>query len=130
IIDLERRWRWAIWGLYVAAWTTALIAPVPETPGLNVEGFGGFTPRMLIAKTLHVCAYALLAALTGWLRVAPPWRLWVLFALMAHAPGPETIQLRVVYRSGLLTDVALAQVGIALGMLGPWRWWCGPAGER
>jgi VanZ family protein len=127
VIDLERRWRWWVWGVYLVAWTTALIAPVPETPGLNVEGFGGLSLRMLVAKTVHVCAYALLAALTGWLRVAPPRRLWLLFFLTVHATATEIIQLQVVYRTGQLTDVALDQLGIALGMLCTWRWWRAPA---
>ncbi len=124
VIDLPPPWRWCIWGLYVVAWTTALIAPVPETPGLNNVGFGDISLRFLVSKAVHVSAYALLTVLTGWLQLAPPRRLWLLFLLMAHATATELIQEQLVYRSGLLSDVVIDQIGIALGLLAAWRWWC------
>jgi VanZ family protein len=102
-----------------------LLVQVPETPGLgDVEGF---SLRTLIGKSLHVGAYALLAVLSGWLRPAPRYRWLLAYLVMAHATATEVAQTTTGYRTGELTDVALDHVGIALGMLCAWRWWCAPA---
>ena len=58
--------------------------------------------KFLIAKTLHVAAYAVLAGLSGWLRVPSRFRWILLFVIMAHAPATELLQLLVEGRTGSL----------------------------
>ena len=61
-------WRWPIWVVYQLAWTVALL--VPLAPSLHGDTQNLFI-EFLFAKIVHISAYAVLAALTGWLR-APP----------------------------------------------------------
>jgi VanZ family protein len=114
-------WRWLVWGVYVLLLTTALVLPgeaVNQWPG-------GISPgrKFLIAKTGHVCAYALMTILSGWLRVPVRFRLPLLFFLMAHAALTELIQLHVSNRTGTVDDVVLDHLGIAAGLLVSWKWW-------
>jgi VanZ family protein len=115
--------RWWIWSVYLAAWSAALLVPVPgghwDLPDLHVN------LRLLVAKTLHFCAYALLAILTGWVRAPARWRFVLMFVLMGHASLTEMLQfwLAFIGRSGTLTDVALDHAGIAVGMALSWKWW-------
>jgi VanZ family protein len=115
-------WRWTIWIVFALAWTVALVAPVPETEELP---FGELlvTRKVLFAKSVHVAAYAVFAVLTGWLPVPLRWRPLLMFLLMFHGAATEFIQLHLVYRSGLLSDVLLDHLGIALGWCASWKWW-------
>src|SRR5260370_27130791 len=80
-------WRWLVWVVYVASWTTALLMPVPAGDW-TVEGVE-IDLRYLFAKCVHISAYAVLAGLSGWLPV--PYRhRWLLpFFFMAHGTGTE-----------------------------------------
>jgi VanZ family protein len=115
------RWRWLVWGVYVLLWTTALVLP-----GGAVESLSGVIPReekFLLAKIGHVCAYALMTILSGWLRVPVRFRLLLLFFLMAHAGATEWIQLHVPNRGGSVEDVVLDHLGIGAGLIVSWKWW-------
>jgi VanZ family protein len=118
------RWRWLIWGVYVAAWTTALLMPVPHGQW-KVEGVP-IDFRYLVAKTIHVTAYALLAGLSGWLRVPVRYRVLLLFCIMAHGTLTELLQRLTQDRDGSLYDVGFDHLGIALGLLLTWKWWTEP----
>jgi len=114
-----RKIRWLVWLVYIACWTTALVMPVPSHGDWHVINID---LKFLVAKTLHVSGYALLVGLTGWLRVPQRYRWLMMYLLMGHATLTEVIQDHV-GRNGSLYDVALDQVGIALGLLLTWRWW-------
>lgn len=75
------------------------------------------------SKSLHVISYALLAILSGWLRV--PWRSrWLLLVFIsAHGFGTELLQNFVVSRHASLRDVALDHLGAVLGLGVSWKWW-------
>jgi hypothetical protein len=118
-------WRWTIWGVYLFAWTAALIMPVPGGDGWEIEALR-INLKLLLGKGLHVLAYAALAMLTGRLAVRVRYRLLLMYFLMAHTVLTEILQMTVSYRSGTLWDALLDQVGIALGVLLSWPWWTAP----
>ncbi|MCI0643130.1 MAG: VanZ family protein [Gemmataceae bacterium] len=113
--------RWLIWSFYVALWTVALLLP-PEVPEAIVNHEIIRDRKFLIGKTVHIVAFAVMTILTGWLRSPPRWRLLLLAFLLVHPTVTELLQLEV-GRTGLLTDVALDQVGVALGLALSWKWW-------
>jgi hypothetical protein len=118
--------RWLIWAVYVTLWTTALVIPVPPT-GLPVDDFIELH-RFLIDKTVHVSAYVVLTALTGWLTVPARYRLLLLFFVMAHGTATELTQwglttLGISERTGMLYDVGFDNVGVLIGLLLSWKWW-------
>jgi VanZ family protein len=114
-------WRWLAWGIYVLLFTTALVLPqaaIGNWPGdLSPGG------KKFIAKAGHVCAYALMTILSGWLRLPVRFRLLLLFFLMAHAGATEWIQLHFSHRTGIVDDVVLDHLGIAAGLAVSWKWW-------
>jgi VanZ family protein len=116
--------RWWVWLLYVVAWTTALLVPVPTTGNWDL-GDTEIDLRFVIAKTVHVSAYALLAALTAWLRAPVRWRFLLMFFLMLHGTLTEMVQWTIesLGRTGELRDVAIDNAGIAIGMVLTWRLW-------
>src|SRR5207253_6623626 len=89
------RRRWVIWSVFFVAWTIGLLVPMPE-----ITESWALSVKFLIAKTLHVTAYAMLAVLSGWLRVAPRFRWLLLFVIMVHATATELIQQHVHGRRG------------------------------
>ena len=120
------KWRWPIWSVYLLLWTVGLL--YPTTPSLGSIDDVISPIHMLIAKVLHVTAYAVLAMLTGWLRVPPRYRWLLLFVIMVHATLTEvgqrvTREMQVSTRTGELYDVALDNAGIFLGLLASWKWW-------
>jgi len=121
-------WRWVVWAVFVALWTTALVLPLPEDRNWPVA----LSPerKYLLAKTGHVCAYALMTILSGWLRVPMRFRLLLLFFLMAHAAATEWIQLNISNRTGTVDDVMLDHLGIAAGLILSWKWWSRDDGNR
>jgi glucan phosphoethanolaminetransferase (alkaline phosphatase superfamily) len=121
LLTLPARWRWLIWTCYVLSWTTALLMPSFAQQNLHLT-FGEST--FLIAKTVHVTAYAVLAVLTGWLGTRGRLR-WGMFAfLLVHAAGTECLQYAMnLGREGSPRDVLLNLVGIGLGMAVSWKWW-------
>jgi hypothetical protein len=122
-------WRWWIWGAFLTAWSTALLMPVPHDPW--IIGQFEFSRKLIFAKSLHLGAYTFLTILTAWLRAPLRYRFLLVFLLMAHATLTEVLQflLEFIGRHGSLMDVALDQVGIALGILLTWKWWTGGVKE-
>lgn len=121
-----RRRRWLLWFLFVFLWTTALVVPVPGDTILDFQHIR-INVKFVLAKTLHVLAYAGMTILSGRLLIAPRFRWAMMYFLMFHAGLTEIIQERLVYRSGLLMDVMFDSVGVALGVLVSWRHWTAPA---
>jgi hypothetical protein len=127
-LPLLPRRRWQLWGLYVIAWTVALLYPI--VPDIGLEGTEELlTVRAVIGKTAHVSAYAVMAVLTGWLRAPTRYRWLLVFFVMAHATATEmgqwvmNEQLGWSIRTGDLRDVAYDNVGILMGLLLSWKWW-------
>lgn len=116
------RLRWLLWICYVFLWTTLLVVPFPDLGQWPL-----FDPpigdKYLIGKAGHVCAYALMTILTGWLRVGFQARLLLLFFLMAHASATEWVQLHLSNRTGLVDDIVLDHLGILTGLVLSWKWW-------
>ena len=119
--------RWWIWGVCITAWTIALLYPV--VPRIGLEGTEELlTLRAVVAKTVHVGAYAFLAGLTGWLRAPLRYRALLVFILMAHGTATELLQAWMEHmqwsvRKGQLTDVGFDNLGILIGLLTTWKWW-------
>jgi hypothetical protein len=125
--EMLHGWRWWIWGFYVAAWTTALLMPVPDTgrwPRVHLAD-EEFDLKFFFSKTVHVSAYTVMTLLTAWLRAPTRYRVLLMFFLMAHATLTEMLQknIEVINRTGQLEDVALDHVGIAVGVALGWSWW-------
>jgi len=118
---MPARWRWTIWIVLVALWTTALTRPLPDFT--EIAGEGIMAHRYVLAKTLHVAGYAMLAVLSGWLRAPMRWRIALMFFLMVHGTITEHIQLHVEGRTGTLEDVGFDHLGIFLGYVASWKWW-------
>jgi len=118
--------RWAIWFAFLVAWSVALLVPDPIGWLLRHKPDSLELPHQttfLMAKTLHVTAYAVAAVLTGWLRAPGPWR-WVLLVFwFLHADATEVGQRFVPGRSGSLRDVALDHLGLLIGVALSWHWW-------
>jgi VanZ family protein len=103
---------WAAWALLLAAWTVALLRPVPESVGNLVPDL---SLRFWAAKGLHLSAYGFLACAVCWLPASKRGRLLVGAALLAHAALTEVGQLYVPGRSGQVSDVFINATGLALG---------------
>jgi hypothetical protein len=127
VSPLPTSWRWWLWLVYVLAWTSALLMPVPGDSHWDIADLE-INLRYVFGKALHVSAYAVLAALTAWLRAPMRWRFFLMFFLMVHATLTEVLQYSIesLGRSGELFDVGLDHAGVAIGMLLTWRWWTDP----
>jgi VanZ family protein len=121
---MDRRTRWLVWGVYVVLWTALLVMPAGAINRLSPPEIL-LGSKYLIAKSLHVTAYAVMALLCGWLHISSRFRWLLIFFLMGHATLTEMIQFHVpeLRRSGELNDVAFDQFGITLGLLLSWSWW-------
>ena len=117
---LSPKLRWVIWSAYTAAWTTALLTPHPAVVADEVLGEEN---AFYASKTLHVSAYAIMAILSGWLRLRSAWRRLFLAFLSIHALGTEFFQQFVPYRYPSWTDVGWDHIGILWGIILSWRWW-------
>jgi VanZ family protein len=117
-------WRGAIWLAFVLLWTTGLLMPMTQETTKYLPWVAAH--KVVIGKSLHVLSYALLAILSGWLRVPCRFRWILLFLIMAHATATELLQRFIEGRTGTLVDVGLDHLGIALGLLVTWRWWSDP----
>jgi VanZ family protein len=113
--------RWLAWGVFLVAWSAALLTPQPVYLAKRLLPEQTQFP---LGKTLHVGAYAVLTLLTSWLCVSRRWR-WGLLALVSlHGMATEGVQLLVPDRTGTLRDVGLNHLGILLGFMLSWRaWW-------
>jgi VanZ family protein len=118
-----KKYRWCFWAVYLAAWSVALLVPMAGGPGWTA---GNLDLKLLFSKALHVCAYAVLAGLTGWLEVPCRFRWLLMYVLAAHAMVTEFFQQYVPGRTGMVQDVGLDLIGVALGCLATWRWWSEP----
>jgi VanZ family protein len=107
-------------GIFLLGWTTALLMPNPQYWAEPLVPHQAFYPS---AKTLHVCSYAVLAILAGWVKAPVRARWFLLLFLSAHAFGTEGLQLFVPGRTGTITDVGFDHLGLYLGLLASWRWW-------
>jgi VanZ family protein len=114
------RVRCGVWFLYVLAWSAALLTPAPVwlIRAVLAPGYS-----MVACKILHVAAYAVLAGLSGWLRVTGRLRWFLLAFLSAHAGGTEYFQQFVPTRTGSWRDVGLNHLGLVLGLALSWKWW-------
>jgi VanZ family protein len=112
--------RWAIWLLYVSAWSAALLTPHP------VHLAHALIPaayQFVCSKALHVVAYALWAVLSGWLRVPFRLRGALLGLLFVHAFASEFFQRFVPLRHPSWADVGIDSIGIILGLALTCRLW-------
>lgn len=111
-------WRWLLWSLFVAAWTYALLTPIPPLPPGTLVAEHHF----LIGKSVHVAVYAFWTVLSAWLRAPARWR-WLLLAFISfHGMATEYLQ-QFVERGSSLQDVGLDHVGLLLGAALSWKWW-------
>ena len=113
-----RRWVAAAFAVLLALWTWKLLEPIPVPESLlgELHSWDELLP-FLMAKTLHCCGYALLAALA---MVWPParWKPAVVGGLMAHSALTEFLQHVLPFnRTGRVADVAIDWAGIAIGVL-------------
>jgi VanZ family protein len=119
------RLRWFIWAVFVAAWTTALRWPGRDIPWSHELAL--LNLKVLVAKSVHISAYALFAVLCAWLHVTSRFRWLLMYFMAVHAAGTEFIQLYVPGRSGEVYDVGFDLIGVAVGCGLTWKWWCDPA---
>jgi hypothetical protein len=126
--------RWIVWIAFNLAWTTALLVPDPDgwaRSWLLSEADGPVAREHLdlqlfwFSKVLHVSAYAVLAILSGRLRVSWRYRILLLLFMSTHALGTEWLQNFIHERHPSLRDVALDHLGMALGILLSSKWWFG-----
>jgi VanZ family protein len=117
------KYRWLLWGLYVAAWSTALLVPLPAGGEWKIHNIN---LKFYFAKAVHVGAYAVWALLSGWLLAPRGWRWLLLAGMVAHGAATEYLQTFVRGRTGNLRDVGLDLIGICLGFLCSWKWWRAP----
>ena len=124
--DPQPRWRrrGLGWLVYLAIWTTLLLIPIHRETLASLPWLVEW--KFTFAKALHVIAYAVLAMLSGWVRVPCRFRWVLLFLIMVHATVTELLQLRTETRTGSLYDVGLDHLGIMLGLLLTWKWWSDP----
>jgi VanZ family protein len=115
-----------LWIAFNFAWTTALLVPDPDgwaRSWLLSESDGPEAREhldeqlFLFSKALHVSAYAVLAILSGRLRVSWPYRILLLLFMSTHAFGTEWLQNFIHERHPSLRDVGLDHLGMACGIL-------------
>jgi hypothetical protein len=81
------------------------------------------------SKALHVIAYAVLAALCGWLLFPRRIRWMLPLLLIGHGALSEFLQFILsdnFGRTGQWSDVGLNTMGVALGVALSWPWWRAP----
>ena len=110
----------AIWAGSFAAWTAALLIPIPSGA---VRSVGGAGPSFWISKVMHVGGYAVLALMTAFLPVRPKLRWVCLAALVLHGGLTEYLQ-QFVQRGSSWRDFGLDCLGCVLGtLLAGARWY-------
>ncbi len=110
--DRYRKAHLILVAVLVIAWTVALLRPIPT----EMVGRVLTSAELMFwfAKTLHVCAYAVLAWLGGSLAwVGRKWP-WVAGGLVAHGALTEYLQ-GFTGRTSRVEDVLLDSLGIAIG---------------
>jgi VanZ family protein len=110
---------WVLWGLFLAAWTAALVTSEP----VRIHDQYLHDPWGIpLGKVLHVGAYAFLAATAGLLRLRRPWGWVVLIALLEHGVLTEFAQGFNPDRTPAVFDILLDHAGVALGAVAAWAW--------
>ena len=110
-----RLW-WALWLLYAAAWSAALLTTLP------IKIRDAVVPEehyFSASKLLHVFAFAAFAFLTSRL---PSWRRTMLAVVILHGPRTEFLQ-QFTERTPSLMDVGFDWIGVALGVVVTWPRW-------
>ncbi|OWK35989.1 VanZ family protein [Fimbriiglobus ruber] len=115
----------ALFAILLALWTWKLLEPnpVPEPVLGELRSVYDSLP-FLLAKTLHMTGYAVLAALcVVWVPTrAGKW--WAMGLLVAHGATTEFLQYYLDWgRTGRVTDVLIDTTGITIGALAAWRFW-------
>src|SRR5438128_798617 len=87
LANLDGRWRWLLWAGYVAAWSYAILSPLPVT--VADEMIADDVLRFLAFKSLHIGAYAGQTILTGWLPLARKHLVFGLVFMSFHAFATE-----------------------------------------
>jgi VanZ family protein len=107
----------AAWFVFLGLWTAALLTPQPVEVADSVLGDEA---SYYVGKVLHVSAYAVLSAWSGW--VGRSRRIhWLLLGLLStHALATEFFQGFVPLRVPSWGDVGLDHVGIVLGISVTW----------
>ena len=101
----------------LALWTYLLLAPepVPEVLPGDYSWFDKEMAKFLLAKSLHLSAYAFLAAFGGSLFPSARGRWMYWGVLVLHGIGTEIGQTYVPNRHGCVRDVLIDAAGIAVG---------------
>jgi VanZ family protein len=121
---MVRIWRWCLWLTALAVLTFALVMPVPAPETLPLGEW--ITPqKFLLAKSVHVAAYAVLTIGAAWLEAPLSWRWGLPVFLVLHGAATEWIQSHLPYREGTVRDVLFDAAGVLLGCLLTWRHWRG-----
>jgi VanZ family protein len=123
--------RWLIWAGFVVAWSIALEIPIKDTSELPGGEFI-MSNRTLVTKSIHVCIYAVMTALSAWVPMPARYRWLMMFFLMIHATGSELLQDALkshFHRTGELRDVGFDNLGILIGVIVSWKWWTRPDAE-
>src|SRR5262245_23183492 len=106
-------WFWLLWLAFVAAWTAALLVPIPGSPGGDSADLSSL--KFLAGKTLHIGAYAVLVILASGLPVPRRWRWLLLVFASLHGLTTEYLQTFTETRTGKWEDVGIDHIGLALG---------------
>ncbi len=115
-----KRALWTVWWLAVVVWTVALTTTFPvhiKETVMPVDPAG-----IHVAKVLHFCAYAFLAAFSLWLRPPVVWRWLIVLLLLEHGVATEWVQGFVPERTPRVDDVVIDHLGVALGVVLSWPW--------
>ena len=108
-----------LWFGILAAWTVALLRPIPHQA---VKAVGGPDNSFWVGKTLHVSMYAFLSvvlACTPWSRRL---RIVLVLVLALHGGLTEFLQ-QFVGRGASWRDVGLDTMGVIIGVMLTWKRW-------
>ncbi len=102
--------------LFLLAWTTALLMPIPQKSAEEVLGNG--MGVFYFSKIVHVTVYTIIAIWAGFLSKNRS-SLWILLVLLSlHGWTSEGLQLITKYhRTGRIADVGLDHLGLLLGLI-------------
>ena len=114
---LQKTLRWGLWWVALSVWTVLLLSP--RAPHAVAVVVGDSEAHFWVSKAAHVCGYAVLSILVGFLPVGKRSRIaWWLF-LVFHGGMTEYIQ-QFVGRHASVRDVGLDLAGITLGLAVLW----------
>ncbi len=104
---------WLLWAVLLALWTAGLLSAAAPKVAASLLPPG---TSYIISKTLHVSAYAFLAALVCWLSARWGVRVALWLGLVGHGALTEFLQRFVEGRTGKPADVGLDTLGVLLGL--------------